>query len=248
MSQWKQRAEELAFTCGWSWRKVALEVGVAKSTVSDYLRERVKERLAKEDVSALPSITESVLDPASGLLKIIRKNIKDKYVERVVEDIVAKRPSQEVYKKDSGSEDNSRILLVSDLHIPYHHKDTLKFLQHLKNKYNPTRVICLGDEVDHLALSYHEKETEAPSAFDELEMALPVIKQVEEMFPIMDILDSNHGSLAYRKAKTAGIPKHYLKSYAMCCRLGMVGSGTLIWLLTYLLGRSVIYTMGRVQT
>jgi hypothetical protein len=116
--------------------------------------------------------------------------------------------------------DNSRILLISDLHVPYHHKDSIKFLQHLKDKYNPTRIICLGDEVDHLALSYHEKETEAPSAFDELKMALPVIKQIEQMFPVMDILDSNHGSLAYRKAKTAGIPKHYLKSYADVLQVG----------------------------
>lgn len=116
--------------------------------------------------------------------------------------------------------DNSRILLISDLHVPYHHKDSVKFLQHLKDKYTPTRIICLGDEVDHLALSYHEKETEAPSAFDELKMALPVIKQIEQMFPVMDILDSNHGSLAYRKAKTAGIPKHYLKSYADVLQVG----------------------------
>lgn len=117
-------------------------------------------------------------------------------------------------------EDNSRILIISDMHIPYHHKDTIIFLQYLKDKYNPTRVICLGDEVDHLALSYHEKETDAPSAVDELRMALPVIKQLEEMFPEMDILDSNHGSLAYRKAKTAGIPKHYLKSYADVLQVG----------------------------
>ena len=116
--------------------------------------------------------------------------------------------------------DNSRILLISDLHIPYHHPDALDFLQYLKDKYNPTRVICLGDEVDHLALSYHEKETDAPSAVDELKMALPIIKELEQMFPVMDILDSNHGSLAYRKAKTAGIPKHYLKSYADVLQVG----------------------------
>ncbi len=116
--------------------------------------------------------------------------------------------------------DNSRILLISDLHVPYHHPDALEFLQYLVDKYEPTRVICLGDEVDHLALSYHEKETDAPSAIDELKMALPVIKELEKMFPVMDILDSNHGSLAYRKAKTAGIPKHYLKSYADVLQVG----------------------------
>lgn len=110
-------------------------------------------------------------------------------------------------------EDNSRILLISDMHIPYHHKDTIKFLQHLKDKYNPTRVICLGDELDKHALSFHDHDPDLPSAGDELKLALPVIAKLKEMFPVMDILESNHGSLAYRKAHAHGIPRHYLKTY-----------------------------------
>ena len=35
----------------------------------------------------------------------------------------------------------------------------------------------------------------------------------KKLFPKMDLLESNHGSLVYRKAKHHGIPKHYLKSY-----------------------------------
>lgn len=110
-------------------------------------------------------------------------------------------------------EDNSRILLISDMHIPYHHKDTIKFLQHLKDKYNPTRIICTGDELDKHALSFHDSDPDLPSAGDELKLALPVIAKLKEMFPVMDILESNHGSLAYRKAHAHGIPRHYLKTY-----------------------------------
>jgi len=110
-------------------------------------------------------------------------------------------------------EGNSRILLISDMHIPYHHKDTIKFLQHLKDKYNPTRVICMGDELDKHALSFHDHDPDLPSAGDELKLALPVIAKLKEMFPVMDILESNHGSLAYRKAHAHGIPRHYLKTY-----------------------------------
>lgn len=109
--------------------------------------------------------------------------------------------------------DNSRILLISDLHVPYHHQDAFEFLWHLKNKYNPTRVICLGDECENQALSYHEKSPELFSAGYELIEAKKYLKELERMFPEMDILESNHGSLAYRKAKSHGIPKEYLKSY-----------------------------------
>jgi len=109
--------------------------------------------------------------------------------------------------------DNSRILLISDLHVPYHHKDAIAFLQHLKDKYNPTRVICLGDELDKHALSYHDSDPDLPSAGDELKKALPTINELFSLFPDMDVIESNHGSLVWRKTKTHGIPRHYIKSY-----------------------------------
>ena len=109
--------------------------------------------------------------------------------------------------------DNSRILFISDMHIPYHHKDTLQFLQMLKDRYDPTRVICLGDELDKHALSFHTSDPDLKSAGDELQAALPVVAQLHKMFPEMDLIDSNHGSMVFRKAKEHGIPRHYIKSY-----------------------------------
>lgn len=116
-------------------------------------------------------------------------------------------------RKVDKEEDNSRILLISDMHIPYHHPDMIPFLKHLKQKYNPTRVISLGDELDKHALSYHDSDPDLPSAGDELRRSLPVIQELFDIFPKMDIIESNHGSLVWRKAKTYGIPKHYIKSY-----------------------------------
>ena len=107
-------------------------------------------------------------------------------------------------KKDT--EDNSRILFISDLHIPFHHEDSFDFLRHLKQKYKPTRVICLGDELDKNSLSYHEKNPDLYSPGHELQVSIPFIHELEEIFPKMDILESNHGSLVWRKAKTFGIP------------------------------------------
>lgn len=110
-------------------------------------------------------------------------------------------------------EDNSSILLISDMHIPYHHKNTLEFLAHLKDKHKPTRIVCLGDEVDSAQLSFHDTSADLYSAGDELRAAQKVMKQLEKLFPKMDLLDSNHGSLIYRRAKHHGIPKHYIKGY-----------------------------------
>lgn len=137
------------------------------------------------------------------LRKFFNENIKEE-----------KRPNVTYsVRKNEGHFDNSRVLFISDMHIPYHHTDTVAFLRYLKEKYAPTRIICLGDELDKHALSYHDSDPDLPSAGDELQRSLPVVKELHDLFPVMDIIESNHGSLVWRKAKTFGIPKHYIKSY-----------------------------------
>jgi predicted phosphodiesterase len=122
-------------------------------------------------------------------------------------------PEPALRRSNEEGKDNSRVLIISDMHIPYHHPNMIPFLQTLKDRYNPTRVISIGDELDKHAMSFHDSDPDLPSAGDELQRSLPVIKQVEHMFPEMDILDSNHGSLVYRKAKHHGIPRHYIRKY-----------------------------------
>lgn len=152
----------------------------------------------------------------SELLDKPRSTVSDYLRKEFSQVVVDNRKSSETYsvrKNDGVDYDNSRILLISDLHIPYHHQDAIAFLLHLKEKYKPTRVICLGDEVDGHALSFHDSDPDLPSAGDEIRQALPVIAELFKIFPKMDILESNHGSLVWRKAKVFGIPKHYIKSY-----------------------------------
>ena len=108
---------------------------------------------------------------------------------------------------------NDAILLISDLHAPYQHKDSLAFLAAIKEKYKPKRVINLGDEVDYHALSFHASDPDLDSAGIELERAKAVMSKLKQLFPTMDLIHSNHGSMVYRKAKVNGMPRHVLKSY-----------------------------------
>jgi len=108
---------------------------------------------------------------------------------------------------------NSRILVLSDLHFPFHHEDTFPFLQAIKKKYKPDRIISIGDEVDNHAMSYHDSDPDLYSPGDELRAARSHLKRLERMFPSLDILESNHGSLFYRKSKTFGIPAAALRTY-----------------------------------
>ena len=106
------------------------------------------------------------------------------------------------------------VLIISDTHIPYSVPELLPYLKALKSKYkNFDKVIHIGDELDKHAMSFHDSDPDLPSAGDELRLSLPTIKELEKLFPQMDLMDSNHGSLIYRRALKHGIPKAYLRNY-----------------------------------
>ena len=73
--------------------------------------------------------------------------------------------------------------------------------------------VSVSGNCDKHAMSYHESNPDLYSAGHELEAAKKVIKQLHTLFPEMDIMESNHGSLHLRKALTHGIPQAYIKSY-----------------------------------
>jgi predicted phosphodiesterase len=108
---------------------------------------------------------------------------------------------------------NNSVLVISDLHIPYHHQDAFDFLKALKKKYKPDMVVNIGDELDHHAISMHEHNPDLMSAGDELRKSKLYIQELEKIFPEMTIVHSNHSSLVYRRALKYGLPKDYLKSY-----------------------------------
>jgi hypothetical protein len=108
---------------------------------------------------------------------------------------------------------NKRILILSDMHIPYEHPDTYAFLKALKKKYNPDKVVCIGDEIDHSAMSFHDSDPDLFSAGDELQASIRKLTKLYKLFPEVDVVDSNHGSMAYRKGKHHGIPRKYLRDY-----------------------------------
>ena len=108
---------------------------------------------------------------------------------------------------------NSRIYCISDPHYPYHHIDSFDFHRAVKRKYKPDRIICMGDELDNHKGSFHTHDPDLPSWEDELEKGIACINELESIFPKMDVLESNHGSLWFRQAKAQGLPRRLLKSY-----------------------------------
>lgn len=105
------------------------------------------------------------------------------------------------------------ILTISDLHMPYHHKDAFAFLKALKEHYKPDLVVNLGDFVDNHGISFHDSDPDLESAGDELESARKYCAVLEKMFPNMKVVGSNHADLPTRKFLHHGLPKAMMKTY-----------------------------------
>jgi len=108
---------------------------------------------------------------------------------------------------------NERVLVISDMHCPYNHQDLIPFLKMIKAIYRPDRIIGIGDELDYHAMSFHDSDPDLPNAGGELKLGQKILREIEKLFPSMDLVDSNHGSMAFRKAKAHGIPRHLILPY-----------------------------------
>jgi len=105
------------------------------------------------------------------------------------------------------------ILIISDLHIPYHHKDSFEFLKEIKKEFKPHTIVNIGDLLDFHAINLHTHDPDLYSAGHELDRSKEYIKQLESIFPKMVEVESNHSSLVYRRALKYGMSRKFLRDY-----------------------------------
>lgn len=59
----------------------------------------------------------------------------------------------------------------------------------------------------------HDHSPDLLSPEDEFSLAIKRLKYLYKIFSEVEVLESNHGSLAYRRASKNGLPKRVMKSY-----------------------------------
>jgi hypothetical protein len=109
-----------------------------------------------------------------------------------------------------------RYLFISDLQIPFHHPQALRFCLDIKNEYAipDQNIYCVGDELDLYFGGLWKKSIEANhTAASELAASLDELKRWYEVFPKMKLATSNHGLRWLRKAAEADIPSQLIIPY-----------------------------------
>ena len=106
-----------------------------------------------------------------------------------------------------------RIMVISDIQLPWHHPDAFAFLQEVKNIVKPTRVINIGDLLDNYFASGYLKHPDACSASEEYQQVLYHLKTYFKIFPKGTEIYSNHMARVRKAAARGGIPSFMLRKY-----------------------------------
>lgn len=99
-----------------------------------------------------------------------------------------------------------RILVLNDLHAPFIREGALEFSKSIRDKYQCNEFMCVGDEIDVHASSFHDSEVDAMNADDELSAAKEQLALWHNEFPGMKIAYGNHSLIYHRKMNMVNLP------------------------------------------
>ena len=108
----------------------------------------------------------------------------------------------------------TRVLVIGDVHEPAAHPGYLAFCQHLEEKWQPDRVVFIGDLLDMHAVSFHASEPDALGAEDEAEQTRRLVAAWHEAFPSATVTIGNHDERVHRMASSVNIPARFIRKFA----------------------------------
>lgn len=120
---------------------------------------------------------------------------------------------------------DSKVLVISDTHFPYHHENTFYFIERIMDKIQPDLVIHNGDLTDSYAFSRYPKDSEYDECYSvEFSAVRQCIATLGELCPDMFVVSSNHDDRLWDRAKSSGIPKSVLLPFRT-----IIGADKLPW-------------------
>lgn len=98
-----------------------------------------------------------------------------------------------------------KILVLGDLHFPWHEHRCLEACYEFSKKYKPDLVIQVGDIIDGKAWSRYPKDPDDLSPELEWQQVVTSMAQLNKMFPQLVILQGNHCLRIMTRASEAGL-------------------------------------------
>lgn len=106
----------------------------------------------------------------------------------------------------------ARTLVIGDTHAPFTHRDARPFLAAVADRYQPNRIIHIGDVGDFHGLSRYVRNPAGRSAGDEASLAIKQLGGLYTLFPDVEVIEGNHDRRLRDRAEEVGIPNKFLRT------------------------------------
>ena len=107
----------------------------------------------------------------------------------------------------------SRVLAIGDPHEPVCHPGYRAFCRDLREMFDTTQTVIIGDIADHHAISFHAANPMCPGPHDEYKLTRQKMQIWHKDFPGAIITLGNHDIRVARLAESVNIPSFYLRDY-----------------------------------
>jgi len=114
---------------------------------------------------------------------------------------------------DNITRNESRILIIGDLHCPFELDGYFDFCNETYSKYNCNQVVFIGDIIDSHYSSFHATDPNGYGGGEELQHAIDQIEKWNNKYPVADVCIGNHDRLCMRRAFDSDIPKEWIRDY-----------------------------------
>jgi hypothetical protein len=106
-----------------------------------------------------------------------------------------------------------RVLVIPDLHAPYHNPLAECFIKKLIKQHRPNKIVNLGDEADCHSWSRWAKSPAAMGASEELKQAAKTLHRIFDDYKV-EFCNSNHIERASKRQQEAGVPDEFLVKWS----------------------------------
>ena len=114
---------------------------------------------------------------------------------------------------DFFNRNESRVLVVGDLHAPFDLDGYFNHCVDVYNRYNCNTTVFIGDVIDNHYSSYHETDADGMGGGEELDVAVERLRRWHKQFPNSVVIIGNHDRIIMRKAQTSQVPAKWIRSY-----------------------------------
>ena len=111
------------------------------------------------------------------------------------------------------SKEESRILVIGDIHEPFCLDSYLEFCKEQYAVHNCNQVVFIGDIIDNHYSSFHVSDPDGMGGGQELDLAIDKVAKWYEAFPVATVLIGNHDRIIMRKAFDSAVPARWIKEY-----------------------------------